>query len=61
LKTAKVIFASFENDIFSPLQGVQKNVRLLGTRFTNAISCFEPGPQEPDRDMSFNAILFSLR
>jgi hypothetical protein len=21
--------------------------RLLGTRFTNAISCFEPGPQEP--------------
>jgi hypothetical protein len=21
-------------------------VRLLGTRFTNAISCFEPGPQE---------------
>jgi hypothetical protein len=22
-------------------------IRLLGTRFTNAISCFEPGPQEP--------------
>jgi hypothetical protein len=30
----------------------QKNVpiRLLGTRFTNAISCFRPGPQEPYRD-----------
>jgi hypothetical protein len=28
---------------------VQKNVpvRFLGTRFTNAISCFGPGPQEP--------------
>jgi hypothetical protein len=22
-------------------------VRLLGIMFTNAISCFEPGPQEP--------------
>jgi hypothetical protein len=31
------------------LYRVFKNVpvRLLGTRFTNAISCFEPSPQEP--------------
>jgi hypothetical protein len=26
-------------------------VRLLGTRFTNAISSFKPGPQEPYRDI----------
>jgi hypothetical protein len=26
-------------------------VRLLRTRFTNAISCFEPGPQEHYRDI----------
>jgi hypothetical protein len=26
-------------------------VRLLGTRFTNAISCFETGPQESYRDI----------
>jgi hypothetical protein len=26
-------------------------VRLLGTRFTNAITCLEPGPQEPYRDI----------
>jgi hypothetical protein len=25
------------------------HVRLLGTRFTNALSCFEPDPQEPYR------------
>jgi hypothetical protein len=32
------------------VQGVSKTnvpVRLLVTRFTNAISCFEPGSQEP--------------
>jgi hypothetical protein len=23
---------------------------MLGTRFTNAISCFEPGPQEPNKE-----------
>jgi hypothetical protein len=28
-----------------------KNVRILGTRFTNAISCFKPGPQEPYREI----------
>jgi hypothetical protein len=27
--------------------------RLLGTRFTNVISCFEPGSQEPYRDIFF--------
>jgi hypothetical protein len=26
-------------------------VNLLGTRFTNAISCFEPGPQEPHKNL----------
>jgi hypothetical protein len=26
-------------------------VRLLGPRFTNAISCFKPGPQESYRDI----------
>jgi hypothetical protein len=30
-------------------------VKLLGTRFTNAICCFEAGPQEPnDRGISLN-------
>jgi hypothetical protein len=35
------------------LYGVIKNVpiRLLGKRFTNAISCFGHGPQEPYRDI----------
>jgi hypothetical protein len=33
--------------------GVLKNVpeRLLGTRFTNAISCIEPGPEGPYREI----------
>jgi hypothetical protein len=26
-------------------------VSLLGTRFTNAMSCFKPGPHEPYRDI----------
>jgi hypothetical protein len=39
--------------ILDKLQDVSKNVsvRLLGTRFTNAIDCFEPGPQEPYRNI----------
>jgi hypothetical protein len=34
---------------FSIKKAFPKNVpvRLLGTGFTNAISCFKPGPQEP--------------
>jgi hypothetical protein len=34
------------------MKGFPKNVpvRILGTRFTNAISSFVPGPQEPYRD-----------
>jgi hypothetical protein len=38
---------------------------LLGTRFTNAISCFNIGPQEPYRDIletpcGYQQFLFSL-
>jgi hypothetical protein len=29
-------------------------LRLLGTRFTNATSCFEPGPQELYRKIFLN-------
>jgi hypothetical protein len=34
--------------LFDKLQAVSKKfpIRLLGTRFTNAISCFNPGPQD---------------
>jgi hypothetical protein len=49
------------------LQGIWKyiHVRLLGTRFTNAISCLEPGPQEPYRDfftpVHFTSLFSSLQ
>jgi hypothetical protein len=34
------------------IQGISNvPVRLLGTRFSNAISCFEPSPQEPYREI----------
>jgi hypothetical protein len=38
----------------------QKNVlvRLLGTRFTNAISCFKSGPQEPYREIETPCITY---
>jgi hypothetical protein len=37
-------------------QGISKKftVRLLEMRFTNAISCFEPGPEEPYREIFWN-------
>jgi hypothetical protein len=36
-----------------PIYSLKKlPVRLLGTRFTIAIYCFEPGSQEPYRDYS---------
>jgi hypothetical protein len=32
-------------------------VRFMGTRLTNAISCFDPGPHEPYRDMGLTSQL----
>jgi hypothetical protein len=42
--------------IMTRWQGLPKNfpVRLLSTRFTNAIHCFEPGPQEHYRVILLN-------
>jgi hypothetical protein len=39
--------------IHRKMADVSKNfpVMLLGTRFTNTISCFEPGPQEHYMDI----------
>jgi hypothetical protein len=31
-------------------------IRLLGTRFTNAVSCFKPGPQGHCRDIFVNTL-----
>jgi hypothetical protein len=35
-------------------------VRLLGTRFTNATSCFKPRPQEPYRDIFWKTCFTSI-
>jgi hypothetical protein len=40
----KTFYRAFQKDV---------PVRLMGTRFTNAITCFKPGPQEPYREILF--------
>jgi hypothetical protein len=45
-------------NVFLPtIQGLYVPFRLLGTRFTIALSCFEPGAQEPYRGI-FNHPVF---